>query len=177
MFDQKIIEQILSKNSKLTREKILNELDIEKQKTGNLIKEKTLMRLIAARYGLKKNQKNSFDGNLSISDLISGLYRVSIKGRVVAIFPIKTFQGVNSGKLSSLIISDNTGQLRVILWNEKTEIINNQKINIDDLILISKGYTREGHKGKVELHIGKSGDIQIINNKIDEQDFDKKSEN
>ena len=171
MFDQKLIEQILSKHSELTREKILNELEVEKQKTGNLLEEKTLLRLIAARYGVLKNQKILFDGNLSISDLISGLYSVSIKGRVVEIFPIKSFQGINSGKLSSLIISDKTELIRVVLWNEKTEIINNQKITTGDLILISKGYTREDYKGKVELHIGKKGNIQKISNEIDAQDF------
>ena len=171
MFDQKIIEEILSKDLKLTRQKILNELEEEKQKTGNLIDENTLMRIIAARYGIIKNQKTFFDGNLFISDLISGLYSVSIKGRVVAIFPIKTFQGINSGKLSSLIISDKTALIRVILWNEKTETINFQKITIGDLILISRAYTREDYRGKVELHIGNKGEIQKINNELDKQVF------
>ena len=70
MTNQQIIEDILSKYSELSRDEILDELAVEKQKTGNLLEEKTLLRLIGARYGLKSNPATTFDGELSISDLI-----------------------------------------------------------------------------------------------------------
>lgn len=171
MINQKIIDQILSKNSKLTREEILNEIEVEKQKTGNLIEEKTLLRLVGARYGIKNNSKTTFDEKLTITDLLSGLYNISIKGRIIAIFPIKFFQGINSGKLLRLIISDKNAMIRVILWNEKTELIKIQKINIGDVIQVSKGYTREDHRGKVELHIGRKGEIKKIDSKLEQVDY------
>jgi replication factor A1 len=171
MTGQHIIENILSKHSELTREKLLNELDFEKQKTGNLIAEKTLWRMIGARYGIKSNRKPTFDGKLSISDLISGLYNVSIRGRIVAVYPIKSFQGVNPGKLANLIISDKNGVIRVILWNEKTEFIESNKIVPGIIILFSQGYTREDSKGKVELHIGKKSEIKILNTDVNLEDY------
>jgi ssDNA-binding replication factor A large subunit len=171
MTSQQIIEDILSNHSGLSRDEILDELAVEKQKTGNLLEEKTLLRLIGARYGLKSNLRTTFDGELSISDLISGLYNVSVKGRVVAVYPIKSFQGKNPGKLASLIISDRHAILRVILWNEKTALIESNKITPGNVILISHGYTREDSKGKVELHIGKKSEIKILNTNVNLADY------
>ena len=168
---QQIIDNILSKHSELTKEKILTEFEIEKQKMGNLIEEKTLWRMIGARYGVKSNRKTTFNGNLSISDLISGLYNVSIKGRIVAIFPIKSFQGENPGKLANLIISDKKAVIRAVLWNEKTDFINSKKLVPGDIILVSQGYTREDSKGKVELHIGNKSEIKILTTDINPEDF------
>ena len=61
---QQIIDNILSKDSELTKEKILAEFEIEKQKTGNLIEEKTLWRMIGARHGVKSNRKTIFNQKL-----------------------------------------------------------------------------------------------------------------
>ncbi len=168
---QQIIENILSKHSDLTNEKILEELELEKQKTGNLIEEKTLWRMIGARYGIRSDRKTTFDGKLSISDLISGLYNVSIKGRIVAVYPIKSFQGDNPGKLANLFISDKNAVIRIVLWNEKTEIIDSNKIVPGDIILISQGYTREDSRGKVELHIGKKSEIKILKTDFNLEDY------
>ena len=163
MIDQKIIDRILSNNPKLNRDAIINELELAKQKTGNLIGEETLLRMIGARYGVKSLTKMNFDGKLVISDLIPGLYNISIKGRIVAVFPIKEFQGENPGKLARLIISDKDALLPIILWNEKTEFLESNDIKPGQIILFSKGYTRKDPNGNVELNIGKKGKIEIIN--------------
>ena len=171
MIDEKIIEEILSKNSELNREKILHELVLEKQKTSNLINDNTLLRLIGARYGVKSELKTNFDGKLSISDLISGLYNISLMGRIVAIFPIKFFQGTRPGKLVSLIISDMNNLLRVVMWNEKAEYVESNKLKPGQIILFSNGYTREDPKGKVELHISQKSKIDILQNNVNLEDY------
>ena len=171
MNDEKIIDAILSKNSELNRKKICEELAIEKQKTSNLINDETLLRLIGARYGVESEFKTPFDGKLSISDLIPGLYNVSLIGRIVAIFPIKFFQGNHPGKLVSLIISDKNNLLRVVMWNEKTEFIESNNLKPGQILLFSQGYTREDPKGKVELHISQKSKITILQNNVNQDDY------
>ena len=171
MIDEKIIKKILSKNSELNREKILNELALEKQKTSNLINDNTLLRLIGTRYGVKSELMPSFDGKLSISDLTPGLYNVSLMGRIVAIFPIKFFEGTRTGKLASLIISDKNNLLRVVMWNEKAEYVESNKLKPGQIILLSKGYTREDPKGKIELHISQKSKIDILQNNVNLDDY------
>jgi len=167
---QQIVKTILSKHSNLTINNLLEELNIEKQKTGNLIEEKTLWRMIGARYGINSKRKITFDGKLSISDLIPGLYNVSINGRIVTVYPVKFFQGENPGKLVTLIISDKNAQIRTVLWNEKTEFITSNEIVPGDIIQVSQGYTREDFKGKVELHIGKKSEIKILKSDLNLKD-------
>lgn len=162
MINQKIIDRILSNHPKLNRDVILNELELEKQKTGNLIEEDTLLRMIGARYGVKSLPKINFDGKLVISDLIPGLYNISIKGCIIAVFPIKEFQGEHPGKLARLIISDKDALLPVILWNEKTEFLESNNIKPGQIILFTNGYTRKDPNGNVELNIGKKSKIEII---------------
>jgi len=171
MTDEKIIDMILSKHSELNRKKICEELAIEKQKTSNLINDETLLRLIGARYGVESEFKTPFDGKLSISDLIPGLYNVSLIGRIVAIFPIKFFQGNHPGKLVSLIISDKNNLLRVVMWNEKTEFIESNKLKHGQIILFSQGYTRKDPKGNVELHISQKSKITILQNNVNLDDY------
>ena len=171
MIDEKIIKKILSANSEITREKILNELVLEKHKTSNLINDNTLLRLIGTRYGVKSKLMPNFDGKLSISDLTPGLYNVSLMGRIVAIFPIKFFQGTHTGKLASLIISDKNNLLRVVMWNEKAEYVESNKLKPGQIILFSKGYTREDPKGKIELHISQKSKIDILQNNVNLDDY------
>ncbi len=171
MTSEKIIEAILSKHSELNREKICEELAIEKEKTSNLINDDTLLRLIGARYGVKSEFKKTFDGKLSISDIIPGLYNISLIGRIVAIFPIKFFQGNHPGKLVSLIISDKNNLLRVVMWNEKTELVESNKLKPGQIILFSQGYTREDPKGNVELHIGQKSKITLLKNNVNLKDY------
>ena len=171
MKNQQIIDDILSKNSELTRDEILTELMTEKQKTGNLLDEKTLLRLIGAKYGIKTNNITTFCGDLLISDLVSGLYNVSVKGRIIAVYPIKFFNGETPGKLASLIISDKTSVIRVILWNEKTEYINSIKLIPGKIVLISQGYTRDDPQGKTELHVGRNSEIKILKTNINPENY------
>ncbi len=171
MIDEKIIKKILLTNSEINREKILNELALEKYKTSNLINDNTLLRLIGTRYGVKSKLMPNFDGKLSISDLTLGLYNVSLMGRIVAIFPIKFFQGTRPGKLVSLIISDKNNLLRVVMWNEKAEYVASNKLKPGQIILFSKGYTREDPKGKIELHISQKSKVDILQNNVNLDDY------
>jgi len=53
MTDEEIIQQILSKHPEVSRNQILENLKNEKSKTGGFIADETLLRLIAARYGVE----------------------------------------------------------------------------------------------------------------------------
>jgi len=109
-------------------------------------------------------QQNSFQnsGVLSTSRLFAGLYDVTVAGRLVAVFPVKTFQGQEkSGKFARLMIGDNDGLLRVMLWNERADIIEQGELKAGQEVRLLHGYTREDRYGKVELHLGAKSLIEI----------------
>jgi ssDNA-binding replication factor A large subunit len=167
---EKIIEQILSRHPQISREKILERLEKEKRKTDGLISNVVLLRMIAAELDVEIPSKTSMP-TLSIEDLISGLNDVTVVGRVVAIFSSKTFRGNRGGKVASLLIADQNSVLRVVLWNDRTTLIESGKVKIGQIMRFSHGYTREDYSGKVELHLGDKSEVEINPKDVEAKDY------
>ena len=170
MATEKGIEQILSKRPEVSREKILEKLKKKKRKTGGLITDEILLRTIAAEFDVEIPSEASVP-TLSSGDLVVGLNDVTVVGRVVAVFPSKTFEGKRSGKVASLIIADKDGILRIVLWNDKATFTDSGKVKVGQIIRFSHGYTREGYGGKVELHLGDRSEIQINPRDVKASDY------
>lgn len=170
MTAKKIVEQILSKRPEVSREEILERLEREKRKAGGFIADEVLLRMIAAELGVE-TAKETVTPTLLIKDLIPGLHDVTIIGRVVAVFPSKTFKRGKSGRVASLLIIDKNDILRVVLWNDKADFIESGKIKVGEIIRFSHGYTRKGYSGRVELHFGDKGEIQINPKNVETKDY------
>ena len=167
---ERIIEQILSRRPDVSREEILERLDKEKRKTGGFIAFDVLLRMIAAELGVEIPRETPTH-TLSVRDLVSGLNDVTIIGRVVAVFPSKTFKADKSGKIASLLVADKKGILRVVLWNDKTGLIESGKVKVGQIVRFSHGYTREDYSGRVELHLGDKGEIEINPKDVQAKDY------
>jgi replication factor A1 len=162
MTTQDIIEKILAKNPEISQEQILEKLQAEKTRTGGLLGDETLLRLIAAKYGVEVQQNTIHNnGNLSTSRLFAGLNDVTVAGRLIAVFPARTFEGEKSGKLATLMVADNDGILRVVLWNDKADLVEKGELKVGQAVRLVHGYTREDRYGKVELHLGGKSQIEV----------------
>jgi len=170
MTSEKIIEQILSRHPEISREEITERLGKEKKRTGGFISDETLLRMIAAELGVEVSMEALLP-TLSIGDLIPSLSDVTVVGRVVAVFPPIPFKKYKSGKVASLLIADKSGMLRVVLWNDKTNLIESGELKVGQIIRFSHGYTKEGRSGRVELHIGDKGGIQINPHDVEGKDY------
>lgn len=160
MATEKIIEQILSRRPEISRENILERLKKKKRKTGGFITDEILLRTIASEFGVEIPSEASVPA-LSLGDLVAGLNDVTVVGRVVAVFPSKTFEGNRSGKVASLLIADKNSILRIVLWNDKANFTDSGKVKVGQIIRFSHGYTRQDYSGKVELHLGDRSEIRI----------------
>lgn len=163
MTTQTLLDEILQKNPQLNQTQLMERLEAERAKTGGLLADETLLRLIAAKLGITV-QQNSIQTNstLSSAKLFAGLYDVTITGRLVAVFPVKTFQGeLNSGKFATLMLGDNDGLLRVVLWNEKAELIEKGELRPGQAVRLLHGYTKNDRSGKTELHMSSKSLIEL----------------
>ncbi|MDR0493974.1 MAG: hypothetical protein LBH74_10140 [Nitrososphaerota archaeon] len=163
MTTQDLIAEIQAKNSQISQNQILEQLEAERTKTDGLLGDETLLRLIAAKLGVQVSQ-TTFQLNNIISSgcLFAGLYDVNVAGRLIAVFPVKNFSGEEkSGKLATLMIGDNDGLLRVVLWNEKAELVEKGELKAGQIVKLSHGYTRDDRYGKTELHLGTKGIIEL----------------
>ena len=162
MTTQDIIEKILAKNPEISQEQILEKLKAEKSRTGGLLGDETLLRLIAAKYGVEVQQNTVHNnGNLSTSRLFAGLNDVTVAGRLIAVYPVRTFEGEKSGKFATLMVADNGGVLRVVLWNDKADLVEKGELKAEQAVRLLHGYTREDRYGRVELHLGVKSQIEI----------------
>jgi len=171
MSTEKIIDQILSRRPEISREEIVERLEKERTKTGGFISDETLLWMIAAEFSVEIPQNKALTPTLSIRDLIPSLNDVTLVGRVVAVFPPKTFKGNKSGKVASLLVADQSGILRVVLWNDKTSLMQSGEIKVGQIVRFSHGYTREDRGGRVELHIGEKSEIEINPQDVEVEDY------
>ncbi|MCL2288209.1 MAG: OB-fold nucleic acid binding domain-containing protein [Candidatus Bathyarchaeota archaeon] len=163
MLKEDIVAAILAKYPELSEQQIEEMFVQEKKRSGGLIGDETLLRLIAVRYDVKVDkQVIDFDRVLSSGRLFSGLNDVSVEGRLVAVFPVHSFNnGEKSGKLANLMIVDEDSILRVVLWNDKAEIVESGELQIGQIVKFLHGYTRSDQFGRVELHLGNKSRIEI----------------
>jgi ssDNA-binding replication factor A large subunit len=168
---EETIQAILCKCPEVTEEQILEALKTEKGKTGGLIADKTLLRVIAARYGVETVREAVADCRLSVKHLVPGLNSVTVSGRIVAVFPAKTFEGKQSGKYASLMIADKNGILRVMLWNSKADLVESGMVKAGQVARFSRGYTREDRNGKTELHLSEKGQVEVSSEESENDDY------
>lgn len=168
---EEIIERIQLRLPELSRDQILGRLEDKKRKTGGLISDEILLRMIASEFGVEIKNNETLMLTLSLRDLVPGLNDVTVIGRTIAVFSPKTFEGNRSGKFASLFIADKTGVLRVVLWDSKADLIESDQLKTGQIIRFSHGYTREDRSGKVELHIGDKGEVEITPSGVDANDY------
>jgi len=160
---EEIVNRILSSRSDLERKEILEMIEKKKRGAGDFLTDETAARIAASELGVKIVKK-PLRLKIQIQDLVSGLNDVTVTGQVVAVYPPKTFtrRDWTEGKLASLIVSDKSGTLRVVLWDNKVDLVEKWKIQREQTIRISHGYVRQGLDGKPELHLGQRGSIKVI---------------
>lgn len=162
MTTQDIIQEIQRQNPLISTQQIQAKLALERERTGGLLGDETLLRLIAAKFGVQV-QQNSFhnSGLMPTNRLTAGLHDVSVAGRLVAVFPVKTYQGAEkSGKFATVMISDEEGILRVMLWDERAEFVERGELKANQVVRLLHGYTKDDRYGKIELHLGKKSQIE-----------------
>jgi len=110
-----------------------------------------------AKIDLPKRVENKV---YKIGEIETGLENVDVSGRVMRILPIKEFSsGDRTGKLASLIVVDDTGISRIVLWGDRTDYL--KDINQGDIVLVKNGYTKESLNGEAEVHVSSRGSLQI----------------
>ncbi|MDD3042227.1 MAG: OB-fold nucleic acid binding domain-containing protein [Methanosarcinaceae archaeon] len=103
-----------------------------------------------------------------IADIKDGMGDLNIRGNVLEISDVRTFQRKDGteGKVGNLLLGDETGNIRVTLWDEKTDFLN--EADYGDTVEVINGYSRENaFSQKVELQIGNRGMIKKSENEIE----------
>ena len=106
-----------------------------------------------------KTEVESPKGPERIAGLIAGLNGVDVSGVILEVDPVRTFSKRDGsvGKVTNVTIGDETGRVRVTLWDDIAE--NVADFVSGDVLDIKNGYTRERF-GRLEVHVGNRGALQ-----------------
>ncbi len=83
--------------------------------------------------------------------------RVNLKGKISGIGIVKE---VKSSRIAEIYVSDESGRIRVVLWNDKIDVY--KKADIGDEIEIFNGYVKVGRDGELEVHVGRNSRVRFV---------------
>ena len=157
-------EQILEK---IQNEKSLTTAEIEAKvrkklhDLGDLISKEGAAYIIANELGVKIFEDLS-KKTLKINQLMPGMSNVNIAGKVLQVYSVREFNtGTRQGKIGSLLLGDETGTIRVVLWDtDHIKEIENDNIRLDKVIKLKNAYTRENN-GIREVHMGNRSSLDL----------------
>jgi len=161
---EQVVQHILLVRRDLSREDVLKKILDKKHSAQDYFLDEVAARLVASELGVEiPSSDEEFQPHVAIKDLISGLNDVTVVGRVIFAYPVQSFSrsDLTEGKVASLLLADKSGSIRLVLWNDKIDLLEKGEVREGNIARVLHGYVREGMDGKLELHVGQRGDVQV----------------
>ena len=158
---EEILRRILSSHPDLTQEEVLTRVEQKERQAKGFLTSESAARAVAAELGVECSEV-PLERGISIGHLVSGLGDVTVTGRVILVRSLQRFirPDGSEGKVRRLSLADRTGEMKVVLWDDKAEVR-----AIEDLtgriVKFSHGYVRRGFDGGLELNMGSRGNVEI----------------
>jgi len=157
------IKEKIAKEANLTREEVDKKIEDKILELSGLVSAEGAAYIVAKEEGLDLLEKR--DRRLKIKNIIPKMREVEVVGKIIDISDVRGFEKEDrKGKIQSVTIGDETGQIRVVFWNDKVNLTENLKEG--DVIRIKKGYTKANSFGIPEIHMGTGSNIEIENKDI-----------
>jgi len=154
---EQIIERI-KKEGGISEEEINTKIEGKMKQLSGLISKEGAAHIVANELGIKLF--DSFTGKLQIKNILSGLRSVETVGKVLQTYELREFTtNDRQGKVASLVIGDETGTIRIVLWGDQADNIKN--IKTDMIIKVIGGYVKD-NDGRIELHLNERSQV-ILN--------------
>ncbi len=151
---EQLVERI-SGSSGLSVEDIRRRVEAKRAKLSGLISKEGAAQVVAAELGI------SFDKEkMKISELLSGMKRVNIVGKIIEMSPVREYNKNNrQEKIGSFVLADDTANIRTVLWDTNhIDLIEKGKIKEGDVIEVTNASIRNN-----EMHLTGFSDIKLSN--------------
>jgi len=170
------LEEVLDKlqtEVDISREELLERIDKKYEELSGLITKEGAAYIIAREFGI--NLINESRRRLEIKNIVDGLKNLSLIGRIFKISNVVEFKRSDGsdGRVVNLFIGDSTSYIKLPLWNEQLQIVDDENIKLGDVVQISNGLAKENNFGEIEISLGKFGCIKTIEDSLDIPDTDK----
>jgi replication factor A1 len=104
------------------------------------------------------NRQNTSKESILVQDLRHGMKKVNVEAKVLETplpSTVQTRYG-NSARVANAWIADETGKIKLCLWNEQVDFV-----NVGDTVQI-KNASVSTFKGERQLRLGKAGSVNVL---------------
>lgn len=158
---EELVSEISGKTEKSEEEikKLIKDKQVE---LSDLVSEEGAAYIVGRELGVEliKDTKRE----LKIANIVPDMRNVDVVARVAGVFDVREFEkNGKKGKVSSLILSDDTGTIRLPLWNDEVNLVSSLELKQNDTIEVTGAWAKkDNYKGGAELRLGKRGKIKIV---------------
>ena len=100
---------------------------------------------------------------IDITDLREGMSNIVLLGIILTFQKVREFvrKDQSAGKVCSFLLGDATGIVKVVLWDERADIVNQEYFKPKELVRVIGGYSKLGRNEAIEIHLGRKGLIVL----------------
>ncbi|HUI22768.1 MAG TPA: hypothetical protein VLY82_00050 [Nitrososphaerales archaeon] len=165
MYDfETLIAELLQQKPELSHDEVLRRIEDKKRTVGaGYLTDQGALFLVAGELGVSlRNEGASSD--LSIKDLYIGANDVTVVARVLAIYPVATYNKKDggTGKYQRLVLFDGKSSVKLTVWEEGLEQLEKLAPDVDVPVRVANAYVKQGLDGKPTLNLGRRGKIQTL---------------
>ena len=166
---QEIKDEYEKIKDKISYEEFLNKMEEYKKENADVsfIDDISFAHMVVGDYINEKNEaieeKKEF---WKIKDLETGTQHINLLGIIMSISNVKKFTSKKGkeGKLANMILADDTGRIRVVLWTENIKLLD--KFQEGDVVKINDVEVKQGFR-EDETHMN----IRSSMEKLDSKDY------
>lgn len=153
-----LLERI-SQAASISVDDIERKVEAKRAKLSGLVSKEGAAQIVAAELGINFEKEK-----MKISQVVEGMKRANVVGKVVQIFPVRSYnKNGREGKVANLLIADESSNTRLVLWDTNhISLVEGGKINVGDVIEVSNAGVRNG-----ELHLSSFGDLKLSKEKME----------
>ncbi|MBU2639192.1 MAG: DUF2240 family protein [Nanoarchaeota archaeon] len=155
---EEIIDKIKEKG--LEQGEIERKIKEKMSQLSGLISKEGAAQIIANELGIKIFREV---GKIKIGEVRAGMRDIEIDGKVVNVYDVREFKTEKrQGKVASFMMADETGQMRIVLWDEgQIKRVETNEIKEGVILKIKNTYCRNNN-GFKEIHLNARSEI-ILN--------------
>jgi len=173
--NEEYINKIIQKTG-LSKKEIQKRMEEKKIALKGLISDEGALFIVAKELGVEIQNKNKITSEkieINISDISLNLKNLSLIGRIREIYPVNNFTRKDGtlGLVGSFLLHDPTGDIRIVLWDEKTKIIENDYFQKNELVKIINANVKIGRYNEKEVHIGRNSKIILSPDDVDNKKY------
>lgn len=144
-----IVEYYKEVENKIDFEEFKRKMDEFEEHFSGLVDKETLALLTAYSFGYEPISK--------IQELSTSKGKVIVKGIVEKTFGVKEFE---NGIVTSIILADESGRVRITLWNDAAKLIKTGDV-VEGAKIKAKGFLKK-RNNEIEVSISDPSDIEVF---------------